>query len=232
MSKETESTSRDRTMQIGDVGLNFQPFIADRRKIEVDQILRQAGYNPTLEHRLVELTYPGTKSWDNDETIILKPGKERHFIVGKLDRLMAMAIDDIVYELPFTKIGEPELRKIACVPDEKILVLSRKDKPDLPLETDTKVNLNKNGVERIHTSEPRAVNFWLNGTQKSLKKGRYSFIDIVKLAYPNAIFGGDKCYTVGWDQGPRGHEAGELFEGDNLRIIEGVIIDVSATDKS
>lgn len=232
MYNDPEIASLAFNIQIGDKKLDFTTLSLDRRKVEAHHILRQAGYNPTVEYRLVELTYPGTKSWDNDEAITLKPNEERYFIVGKLDRLMTLTIDDVVYELPFAKLEEPELRKLACVPAEKNLVLSRKNRPDLTLDSGSKVNFDAKGVERIYSREPKLVSFWLNGTLKSLKKGRYSFIDIVKLAFPNAVFGETKCYTVGWDQGPRNQEAGELFKGDELRIIEGVVIDVSATDKS
>lgn len=169
------------SIQIGDGEFNFQSYILADSKVEADQILRQAGFNPTVDHRLVELTFPGTKSWDDDEVLKFKRGEDRHFLVGKLDRLMALTIDDIVHELPFAEMSEPALRRIACVPDKNVLVLSRENQPDLPLGPDAVVSFDGQGVERLLTKEA-TVTICLDGKgEREIPRGSYALSKLMAL---------------------------------------------------
>jgi hypothetical protein len=165
-----------------------------------------------------------------DEKVDASAIVNNRVLIEKSDCIFRATLNEREFEWPRETISGADIRAFAEIDDGIELILD--SERDRVIDEEDTVRLSRKGVERFRTREPREITFWVNGTQKTLRKGRYSFADIVRLAFPNAVFGGNKCYTVGWDQGPHGHETGELFEGKTLRIIEGVIIDVSATDKS
>jgi len=165
-----------------------------------------------------------------DERIKVSETQGQKIIIEKSDCIFRATLNEREFEWPRAEITGADIREFGQIPEDQELVLD--SARDRVLDEDDVVKLSRKGVERFRTREARTVSFWVNGTEKTLKKGKYTFADIVRLAFPTAVFGGNKCYTVGWDQGPRNQEAGELFEDAKLRIIEGIIIDVSATDKS
>lgn len=161
--------------------LDFRPVTLSDRHVEVDQILRKGGYNPTLDHRLVELTFPGTKSWDDDETIDLKTSEPRHFLIGKSDRLFAFAIDDIIYETPFEEMGERQLRRMAIIGDDKILVLSSEDKPEQDLGPDDVASFAGHKVERLFSRDATVTVYLDEEGARELPRGTYMFKKIFAL---------------------------------------------------
>lgn len=161
--------------------LEFHEFTFDDHQVSVDQILRSGGYNPTLDHRLVELTFPGTKSWDGDETIYLEPDQIRHFIVGRSDRLFAFAIDDIPYEAPFSELGEPQLRALSGVGEDKVLVLTQEGEADKDLSSGDMVSFEGKRVERLYSREA-TVTVCLNNEEKfELPRASYLFSKLIAL---------------------------------------------------
>ena len=166
---------------IAGADLDFRQLTLPERHVETDQVLRKGGYNPTPDHRLVELTFPGTKSWDDDETIDLKSSVPRRFVVGKSDRLYAFVIDDLVHELPFAEMGEPQLRKMACIGDDKILVLAQKDQPDRELGPEDMVSFVGSEVERLFSSDAMVTVCLDNKGERKLPRGSYMFKDLVVL---------------------------------------------------
>jgi hypothetical protein len=161
--------------------LDFRQIIFFDRRVEADQVLREGGYSPTLDHRLVELTFPGTKSWDDDEGIDLDTSEPRHFLIGKSDRLFALAIDDIVYELPFEEMGEPKLRSMAVIRDDKVLVLAREGQPDRDLGPGDVVTFAGREVERLFSRDATVTVCLDNEGERELPRGTYMFDKIVAL---------------------------------------------------
>jgi hypothetical protein len=168
-------------VSVGGADLEFQSVNLNDRKVDATQILRAAGYIPTLSYRLVELTYPGTRSWDADEVITLKKGERRDFIVGELDRIMTFAIDDIVYEVPFVALPEASLRQLAAISDATILTLQRVNEPDQILNENSIVNFDGKEVERLFTSDAN-VTICLDGKQTiEIPKGKYKTQELIAL---------------------------------------------------
>ena len=126
------------------------------RKVEARTIIRELGHTPTLDFRLVEITNPGTRSYDDDEIVDLKAQTPKSFIVGKSDRTWTFAINEIAYELPFRSISEAHLRQISNISDDETLFLERKDQADRQLNATDMVVLDDPDVERIY-ARPR---FW------------------------------------------------------------------------
>ena len=208
-----EGKHREFTVFVAGDDLEFRPLDLDDQRVEVDQILRSAGYNPTLDYRLVELTFPGTKSWDDDETICLDAGINRYFIAGKSDRLFAFSIDDIPYESPFQALGELQLRILAGVKEGTILVLMREGESSKDLNPGDVVSFEGRAVERLYSREAMVTVCLNNQGERKLRRGSYTFDKIV------ALLGIPAGYALSYVNG-----SGKLIplkEGDSLEIFDG-----------
>ena len=158
----------------------FSKTAFSERKPEAGAILRQLGKTPTLDHRLVQLTYPGTTSYDDDERVDLKAPTPPDFLICEADRLMACAIDEVAYDLPVTRIQGKHLRLIARIPDQQALFLERKDEPDLEIGPDDWVDLGGKGVERLYSRDSK-VTVCLDepGNEFEMPRGRYTMAQLI-----------------------------------------------------
>ena len=60
-----------------------------------------------------------------------------------------------------------------------------------------------------------------------------TYEQVVKIDYPDANFTDDKTvYTVTYKKGEGAKHEGELAMGESLKLKEGMVIDVTPTDKS
>lgn len=76
----------------------------------------------------------------------------------------------------------------------------------------------------------------VNGKQKTVttdESKELSYEQVVRIDYPDANFTDDKTvYTVTYKKGESPKHEGELAMGEFLKLKEGMIIDVTPTDKS
>ena len=199
---------------IADEQLEFRELAFDRQVVESDEVLREAGLLPTVDHRLVELTFPGTRSRDDDETIDVGGHDPVYLVAGRLDGLKAIAIDEIVYELPFEKLSEPALRKIACVPDDKILVLEKSDSPDQPLDNDSTASFLGRETERFYTRSA-TVTVCVDGErEQKIRCGSYILSDLIELLDIPAGYALSYVNTLG--------NLVQLKPGDTVELFDGI----------
>ena len=192
----------------------FSEAAFSERKPEAGAILRQLGKTPTLDHRLVKLTYPGTTSYDDDERVDLKASSPPDFLICEADRLMACAIDEVAYDLPVSRIQGKHLRLIARIPDLQALFLERMDEPDLEIGPDDWVDLGGRGVERLY-SRDSMVKVCLDepGNEFEMPRGHYTMAQLI------AAFGLSAGQILDYvDQGGKlnpfkGDEPVEIFDG-------------------
>lgn len=77
----------------------------------------------------------------------------------------------------------------------------------------------------------KEIKIVVNGREKTVPKEDMSFMEIVALAYPNPQTGPNIAYTVSYRRG-HGNKTGTLVEGDTIKVKDGMIFDVTKTDKS
>jgi hypothetical protein len=144
------------------------------------QILAEAGFNPADEHVLVQILDHGSQSIGLDERVDLRePGKEV-FRAFRSDRVFRLTIDGRGYEWGAGEVSEEELREIGRVPDNKILILERKDEPDLDLDSGDIVNLGHKGTEKLHTRKG-LVTVYLDGEEKQIPPGTYGTEELMQV---------------------------------------------------
>lgn len=78
----------------------------------------------------------------------------------------------------------------------------------------------------------KEVTIIVNGTQKTVQKDDISFSEIVHLAFENPPYGENTLFTITYRRGHGNKPEGILAEGESVKVKEGMIFDVTATDKS
>jgi hypothetical protein len=86
--------------------------------------------------------------------------------------------------------------------------------------------------EHFHTGKPRTYRIFVNGQEKVVATKWVTYAGIVALAFPNPPTGPNIIYTVGYEDGPPKNRSGDLMAGGKVRVKDGMIFDVTATDKS
>lgn len=76
------------------------------------------------------------------------------------------------------------------------------------------------------------VTIVVNGTQKTVAKDDLSFDEVVKLAFETPPYGENTLFSVTYRRGHGNKPEGILAPGESLKVKEGMIFDVTATDKS
>lgn len=71
----------------------------------------------------------------------------------------------------------------------------------------------------------------VNAQKKTTTQKELSFDEVVELAYPDGPRGGNWVYSVTYRRA-KGNKSGTLRKGDSVKVKEGMIFDVTQTDKS
>lgn len=91
-------------------------------------------------------------------------------------------------------------------------------------------NSHENGHEgHGHQKEYTII---VNGRQKMVTKKELSFIEIIALAFDNPPTGPNIVFTVTYRKGEGNKPEGTLIEGETVKIKNGMVFNVTATDKS
>jgi hypothetical protein len=76
---------------------------------------------------------------------------------------------------------------------------------------------------------PKEFTIIVNGREKKVEKELLSFNEIAALAFENPPTGPNVVFTITWRHG---HDNGTVVEGGSVEIKNGMIFNVTATDKS
>lgn len=76
------------------------------------------------------------------------------------------------------------------------------------------------------------VTIVVNGTQKTVEKDDLTFDEVVLLAFENPPYGENTLFSITYRRGHGNKAEGILAPGESVKVKEGMIFDVTATDKS
>lgn len=85
--------------------------------------------------------------------------------------------------------------------------------------------------EHFH-SGPKEITIFVNTRKREVKTKKLTFNQVVALAFDPVPTGPNIMFTITYRNGPRKNPEGELLEGQNVRIKDRMIFDVTPTDKS
>jgi len=108
-------------------------------------------------------------------------------------------------------------------------VTGYREDPEVPNGPET-VHLKED--EHFHSGKPKTYTIYVNGQEKTVTTKTVTYEQIVKLAFPNPIIGQNIIYTVGYEDGPHKNPSGSLMPGGKVYVKDGMIFDVTPTDKS
>lgn len=86
--------------------------------------------------------------------------------------------------------------------------------------------------EHFHSGKPKDYTIYVNGQEKTVTTKIVSYEQIVQLAFPTPVTGPNIRYTVGYEDGPHKNPSGSLMPGGKVYVKDGMIFDVTPTDKS
>ena len=76
------------------------------------------------------------------------------------------------------------------------------------------------------------VTIVVNGTQKTVAKDDLAFDEVVRLAFETPPYGENTLFSITYRRGHGNKPEGILAPGESVKVKEGMIFDVTATDKS
>ncbi|WP_420334936.1 multiubiquitin domain-containing protein [Roseibium sp.] len=195
-------------------------------------ILAIASRGPASGYIVVVFIERGTQLIGLDERIDVRELTSPRIRLFKGDRLFRALLNEREIVWGEARISALELRSIGEIPDDQDLYFDSKG--DRVIDDDAVLSLKPKGVERFRSGDPenQTVDVVLNGEVTSIEKGRLSFSDLAKLAFPKLFGQALICFTVSFSRGPKRRREGVLLQGDNIRVVEGMVFNVSATDKS
>jgi hypothetical protein len=93
------------------------------------------------------------------------------------------------------------------------------------------VDLAAPGVERFVT-RTQEYQIFVNARPKQVVGATLTFWAIVLLAFPQAAQNATTYYTVTFKRGPKPNPEGSMVAGDSVYLKDGMLFNVTSTDKS
>jgi hypothetical protein len=78
----------------------------------------------------------------------------------------------------------------------------------------------------------KAITIIVNGRPKLVTKKELSFEEIVALAFETPSTGGNTIFTVTYRKGEGNKPEGTLTTGHTIKVKDGMVFNVTSTDKS
>ena len=86
--------------------------------------------------------------------------------------------------------------------------------------------------EHFHSGKPKVYKIIVNGRPKEVSAKTLTFDQVVALAFNPVPSGQNVQFTVTYRKGPRRNHEGSMTEAEAVRIKDGMIFDVTETNKS
>lgn len=78
----------------------------------------------------------------------------------------------------------------------------------------------------------KKITIIVNGREKTVEKRKLTFDQLVALAFADPPTGEFICFTITYRRGNGNRPEGTLAEGETVKLKDGMIFNVTATDKS
>ncbi|MFC5757802.1 multiubiquitin domain-containing protein [Rhizobium sp. GCM10022189] len=211
--------------------VNDHVYATSDQQLTGRDIRAAASLAPASDYVLIEIGNGTSRSVGLEEIIALRPAPlAAVFQAFRNDRSYSLTVNERGFEWGDRDISASDLRKFASIPDDHDIFLD--SDADAPIGDDDIVHLDRKGVERIVSRPKPKVRILVNTREKFVSAGRISFSELVKLAFPDIPVGPTTSFTVSYRKGPADKPEGTLIEGESVKVKNGMVFNVSATDKS
>ena len=121
------------------------------------------------------------------------------------------------------------LRELFRVEADRLLIRDFESPDDDPIEA---VEIVKFEDGPVFVTRSTVFVIVVNGRRREVRKSQLTFNEIVKLAFDNPPQGEFICFTITYRGGDPSKPEGTLLEGETVKLVCGMIFNVTATDKS
>ncbi len=80
--------------------------------------------------------------------------------------------------------------------------------------------------------DPKEMTIIVNGKEKTVKDKELTYAQVIALAFDNPPTGPNFCFTITYRRGHGNKPEGSLIQGESVKVKDGMIFNVTATDKS
>jgi hypothetical protein len=87
-------------------------------------------------------------------------------------------------------------------------------------------------VNNMQEAKAHEVTILVNGRPKKVEKGELTYDEVLVLAFDPVPSGPNWVFTVNYRGGHGRRGEGSLTPGESVEVVDGMIFDVTATDKS
>lgn len=220
-------------IMIGNGRLHFEPRTILDPVPTGAQILEAAGIKDPVEYVAYRILQNGLlEELRPDETTDLRSAGAERFIVFRTDRSFRFLLNDRSFDWGATHMTGLTLKKLAGV--DFATYAAWLDVPGVAnrmIADQEFVDLSEPGVERFFT-RPREYHILVNTRPKEVVKPTLNFWEVVKLAFPQAEPNPTTYYTVTYKRGPKANPEGSMVAGETVHLKDGMLFNVTATDKS
>jgi hypothetical protein len=166
----------------------------------------------------------------NDQAVDLSRPESEYFYVKKPYKFV---INNVSFDWPKPYITSEEMRRTGKVDPEQELYHENAGEFGLPLTNKDQIDLGKQ-LQNQFISKKRAIdlNIVINGRMKAWKDETISFDQVVILAFGKMEQSQTRAYTITYSRGAESKPEGIMVKGNEIRVKEKMIFNVTATDKS
>jgi hypothetical protein len=218
---------------IGNEHLKFVPRLIKDPVPTGDQILEAAGIEPKVDFAVYQMLQDGLlEEIRPEETTDLRSSGVERFLIFRTDRSFRFLVNDRDFDWGSSRISGLTLKKLARVdPATTAVWFEVKCGADIQVEDRELFDLSAPGVERFYT-QPKRFTVIVNGRPKEANQTHLSFWEVVKLAFPDAVPSQTTIFTVMYKRGPAHNPEGSMVEGQKVQLKDGMLFNVTRTDKS
>lgn len=218
---------------IGNDALQFEPRTVSDPQPTGAQILEVAGITNLVDYVAYRILQGGLlEELRPDEPTDLRDSGVERFIVFRTDRSFRFLLNGRSFDWGAPHITGLTLKKLAGVDLASMAVwLEIPGSAERPIGDQEFVNLAEPGVERFLT-RAREYRIFVNTRPKEVFTPTLDFWEVVKLAFPQAVPNATTYYTITYKRGPKTNPEGSLVAGETVHIKDGMLFNVTATDKS
>lgn len=202
------------------------------------EILERIGEDPNIQ-ALIRIAPDGTRHILalDEETDLRRPGIEE-FTFASSRRIFNIYVDEtpIEFDKP-DPTGLEILQSVGKHPSQYALTQIIVSEEDQFISAQEKADLARKGIEKF-TSVPwdevkKEVTITINGQQHIVPKGKISYERLLSLAFDdNPPSGPNIRISITYSQGAEEQPDGSVRVGQSVKVKNGMIFDVSATNQS
>ena len=229
---DTEQCSKSFTVTITDSKLEKKDILFSDPKVTGQQVVELAGYFPANDHLLL-VRKPNNMLEEVNlrEIIDLSKQEDNTVFLFKSDRFFYVEVNERRYPWGEKYLSKSAIRNLGNIPEGHNIFLEQRETSDLLIDDCSIVNLDEKGLERIYSVE-QELKIIINGRPLKVETGELTFLELVKLAFPNTTVCQNIAYTITYTRGCKDKPEGSMVQGDSVCLKNGEVFNVTATSKS